>query len=230
MATGHNPQKNKGDRGTLAPTYKKLKSSDQTIGSVSNDEKAVLGLLDAMSVTSFEPKVVNLLIDYLRSYTVGVLEDAQDYAHHAGRRRIDVSDARLAVQLKQMSGSFTLPDQQVMLEVASEVNERPLPPIPEAYGVRLPESGTLLTPNYQISAAAQSKDELQPKRQGDEDQKNANGPKKQIEDTKIKIKLGGSGMSNESMQLQDGDENPNKRKWEEEHRVIGENSTKNASS
>mmetsp|Transcript_35006 Transcript_35006/g.44647 ORF Transcript_35006/g.44647 Transcript_35006/m.44647 type:complete len:110 (+) Transcript_35006:486-815(+) len=60
--------------------------------------------------------------------------------------------------------------------------------------------------------------------------KNANGPKKQIEDTKIKIKLGGSGMSNESMQLQDGDENPNKRKWEEEHRVIGENSTKNASS
>ncbi|CAM9242727.1 unnamed protein product, partial [Heterosigma akashiwo] len=67
--------------------------------------------------------------------------------------RISVSDTKLAVQLKQMNGSYTLPDQQVMVDVAADVNSKPLPPIPEVYGVRLPGEGALLTPNFQVAPA-----------------------------------------------------------------------------
>mmetsp|Transcript_26914 Transcript_26914/g.48888 ORF Transcript_26914/g.48888 Transcript_26914/m.48888 type:complete len:245 (+) Transcript_26914:120-854(+) len=116
-------------------------------------ENAVIGLLAAMSADNYDPKIVSLLQEYTKRYTLELLKDAQDYAYHAGRKRISVSDTKLAVQLKQMNGSYTLPDQQVMVDVAADVNSKPLPPIPEVYGVRLPGEGALLTPNFQVAPA-----------------------------------------------------------------------------
>ena len=41
-------------------------------------------------------------------YITGVLEDAQVYSGHAGKKELDVSDVRLAVQTR-VDHSFTTP-------------------------------------------------------------------------------------------------------------------------
>ena len=45
---------------------------------------------------------------YLIGYITGVLEDARVYSEHAGKKELDVSDVRLAVQTR-VDHSFTTP-------------------------------------------------------------------------------------------------------------------------
>ena len=45
---------------------------------------------------------------YVAGYITGVLEDARVYSGHAGKKELDVSDVRLAVQTR-VDHSFTTP-------------------------------------------------------------------------------------------------------------------------
>eukprot|EP00611_Tribonema_gayanum_P025920 TRINITY_DN602_c0_g1_i5.p1 TRINITY_DN602_c0_g1~~TRINITY_DN602_c0_g1_i5.p1 ORF type:complete len:163 (+),score=53.90 TRINITY_DN602_c0_g1_i5:570-1058(+) len=98
-----------------------------------------------MGATDYEPRVVMQLAERLRRFTADLLYDARDYATHARRAEIDVPDARLAVQERQASLMLSAPQTDEMLELADEMNRRPLPRIPEQWGVRLPAEPFCLT-------------------------------------------------------------------------------------
>ena len=50
----------------------------------------------------------NIYCNCVLGYVVGVLEDAKTYSDHCGKKEIDESDVRLAIQNK-MDHSFTSP-------------------------------------------------------------------------------------------------------------------------
>ena len=52
--------------------------------------------------------IIGCTYAYCAGYITGVLEDAQVYSGHAGKKELDVSDVRLAVQTR-VDHSFTTP-------------------------------------------------------------------------------------------------------------------------
>eukprot|EP00752_Nemacystus_decipiens_P001309 g1299.t1 len=126
------------------------------------DEKSIARILKDAGVTSYEPRVVNHLVDRMRKYTLEVVQDARDYADHAGRADIGMDDVRLAVRKKQDALSAGPPTREDQIRQADEVNRIPLPAIPDRFGVRLPpfEYQTTL-PNLQWGV------EEEPARDGD---------------------------------------------------------------
>ncbi|CAN0166459.1 unnamed protein product, partial [Hapterophycus canaliculatus] len=112
-----------------------------------------LQLLKDAGVTSYEPRVVSHLVDRMRRYTLEVVQDAKDYADHAGRNEIGMKDVRLAVRKKQDALSAGPPSREDQIRQADEVNRIPLPPIPDKFGVRLPPLRYQTTlPNLQWEA------------------------------------------------------------------------------
>lgn len=101
---------------------------------------------------SLTPQAYTALIEQARRYALELLVDAQDYAQHASRSTvasITPSDLRLAAEMRgDMNGiPSTLPKFEEMAEYASEMNKKPLPPIPaDCYnGVSLPPPEEQLT-------------------------------------------------------------------------------------
>ncbi|CAM9672821.1 unnamed protein product, partial [Laminaria digitata] len=90
-------------------------------------------------------------------YTLEVVQDARDYADHAGRTDIGMEDVRLAVRKKQDALSAGPPTREDIIRQADEVNRIPLPPIPDKFGVRLPPLQYQTTlPNLQWDAEAEA--------------------------------------------------------------------------
>ncbi|CAM9130262.1 unnamed protein product [Discosporangium mesarthrocarpum] len=83
----------------------------------------------------------------MRKYANAILFDAKDYANHAGRSSITMEDVRLAVRQNQESSAAITPQRDDLIQLAGEVNRRPLLPLPEVYGLHLPP------PQYRMTAA-----------------------------------------------------------------------------
>ncbi|KAJ2782562.1 Transcription initiation factor TFIID subunit 9 [Coemansia javaensis] len=124
------------------------------------DYKIMALLLQSHGITDCDPSVINQLLEFSHRYTVDVLQDALAYAEHAKKPDIDLEDVRLAIQ-GRVNYSFTSPpDKELLLELADDRNKRPLPLIPEKYGVRLPpEKYTLTGINFHISPEPRSQAE-----------------------------------------------------------------------
>ncbi|PIK46537.1 putative transcription initiation factor TFIID subunit 9 [Apostichopus japonicus] len=84
-------------------------------------------------------------------YVTDVLEDAQVYSGHAGRKDIDADDVKLAIQTR-LDHSFTIPPpRDFLLEIAKQKNNLPLPGVKPQNGVRLPPDRYCLTStNYRL--------------------------------------------------------------------------------
>lgn len=101
---------------------------------------------------SLTPSACMALLEQARRYALELLVDAQDYAQHACRSTMSSltpADVTLAAEMRGDANgvSSTLPKFEDMAEYASEINMKPLPPIPvDCYnGVALPPPEEQLT-------------------------------------------------------------------------------------
>lgn len=93
-------------------------------------------LLSSMGVEEADPKVSQLLLEFLHKYVAEVVSDASVYQEHAGKPEVDIDDLRLAIQAK-VNGAFSHPaPREFMIELARAKNSVPLPLIRP--GVHLP--------------------------------------------------------------------------------------------
>ncbi|KAG8936629.1 Transcription initiation factor TFIID subunit 9 [Tulasnella sp. 419] len=98
------------------------------------------------SITDAQPAVLHQLLEFAHRYTSQVLSDALVYSEHAGRGgMVDEDDVRLAVQSRvgwEFGGRVP---KELLLSLAAKTNAKPLPPVPEVFGVRLPPPKSCLT-------------------------------------------------------------------------------------
>ncbi|OLL24173.1 Transcription initiation factor TFIID subunit 9 [Neolecta irregularis DAH-3] len=102
-------------------------------------------ILTSLGVQSHQQKVPLMLLDFAYRYTQQILQDAQLYSDHAKSPSITVEDLRLAVVAKANTSFRSPPPKEFMLELAAEKNRKPLPPIGESFGLRLPPQKYCLT-------------------------------------------------------------------------------------
>ncbi|CAI8044492.1 Transcription initiation factor TFIID subunit 9B [Geodia barretti] len=115
------------------------------------DAAVMEAILKEMGVEDFEPSVIHQMLEFTYRYITGVLEDAQIYSGHAGKKELDVSDVRLAVQTRVDHSFTTPPPRDFLINIARQKNSTPLPLIPEKFGPRLPPERYCLTANnYRI--------------------------------------------------------------------------------
>lgn len=115
-------------------------------------------ILASMGVSSYQERVPLQLMDFAFRYTHGVLQDAlhyNDHAHGSGSHLpagvggsnapITIDDVRLAVGARVNYQFKPAPPKEVILDLAQERNRKPLPAVPQQYGLRLPPEKYCLT-------------------------------------------------------------------------------------
>lgn len=115
------------------------------------DARTVEAILKSMGVDSYDPRVVNQLLELEYRYIADVLRESNAYSEHADKPSIDLEDMRLAIRDK-VAVSFTPPPpREVTMRLAAERNAIPLPPIEQRAGIALPPAHFQLTAqNYRV--------------------------------------------------------------------------------
>uniref|UniRef100_A0A8C4QZN7 TATA-box binding protein associated factor 9 n=1 Tax=Eptatretus burgeri TaxID=7764 RepID=A0A8C4QZN7_EPTBU len=121
--------------------------------STPKDAQVMVAILKDMGVTEFEPRVVNLMLEFTYRYVTGILDDARVYSNHAKKNNIDSDDVKLAVQCRMDHSFSSPPPRDFLLEIARQKNQLPLPLIKPYAGPRLPPDRYCLTaPNYRLKS------------------------------------------------------------------------------
>lgn len=124
-----------------------------------SDAVAVRKVLKAMGVEEYEPRVVPMLLDFMYRYTSEVILDADAYSEQVGRtgEKVDTEDVMLAIQARAAAAFVPQPSHDVLADVATKINSRPLLALPEkVFGLRLPkEPHMLVQPGWQVEPPAQ---------------------------------------------------------------------------
>ncbi|KAG5440813.1 hypothetical protein PCK2_000112 [Pneumocystis canis] len=131
---------------------------------IPRDARIIHLILTSLGVEAYQQNVPLQLLTFAHRYTHQVLQDAQaysDYARPDGSSELTIDDIRLAIA-SQVNNSFRgPPPKEFLLELASERNRNPLPPIYPTYGLRLPPKKYLLTaPNWDLSHFELNKSEF----------------------------------------------------------------------
>ncbi|CAD5115349.1 DgyrCDS4329 [Dimorphilus gyrociliatus] len=110
-------------------------------------------ILQEMGVKDYEPRLVNIMLEFSYKYVSDVLDDAKAFSNHAGKKTIDTEDVKLAVQTR-MDYSFSQPPpRDLLLTVAKQKNSQPLPVIKAYTGLKLPPDRFCLTaPNFKLKS------------------------------------------------------------------------------
>mmetsp|Transcript_2846 Transcript_2846/g.6975 ORF Transcript_2846/g.6975 Transcript_2846/m.6975 type:complete len:185 (-) Transcript_2846:303-857(-) len=126
-------------------------ASHNLVAPAPRDAQAITKLLASMGVEQYEPRVVNMLLEFTHRYVVQVLKEANIYSEHAGKTELDVADVKLAIQ-SRVDTSFTQPPpREFLVDLARNKNVGPLPKIDFRPGVRLPpEQHCMTNTNYQM--------------------------------------------------------------------------------
>eukprot|EP00057_Strongylocentrotus_purpuratus_P010982 XP_011665456.1 PREDICTED: transcription initiation factor TFIID subunit 9 [Strongylocentrotus purpuratus] len=115
------------------------------------DAEIMTAILKDMGVTDYEPRVINQMLEFAYRYVTDVLDDAQVYGGHAGRRDVDVEDIKLAIQTRLDHSFTTPPPREFLMEIAKQKNSSPLPAIKPHNGPRLPPDRYCLSAcNYRL--------------------------------------------------------------------------------
>lgn len=134
-------------------------------GAGENDEYTEADVFDAllkvMGVENYDPTVLTALSEYARRFTSDILSDAKDYATHAGRSEIDISDLKLAITLFDSRTTGINVRTKCLHDAAEEINSRPLPPISVSTGSRLSlPSNDLLNRAYSLVPGSEAYPDL----------------------------------------------------------------------
>ncbi|KAF8528973.1 TFIID-31kDa-domain-containing protein [Hysterangium stoloniferum] len=103
-------------------------------------------LASTPTIQDSHPAVLHQLLEFSHRYASQILSDALVYSEHAGRAgKLEMEDAGLAVQARvgwEFGGRVP---KEYLLSLAAQTNATPLPPVSEAFGIRLPPSKDRLT-------------------------------------------------------------------------------------
>lgn len=116
---------------------------------MSKDAQVIDAILKEMSVGEYEPRVVHQLMEFTNRYVTSILQEAQVFSSYAKKDSIDVDDVQIAVNMQTDKSVTSPPPKELLLEVAREKNNQPLPPIKPHNGLRIPfDKYTLIGTNY----------------------------------------------------------------------------------
>ncbi|XP_043913389.1 transcription initiation factor TFIID subunit 9-like [Protopterus annectens] len=119
--------------------------------SVPKDAQVMAQILKDMGVSEYEPRVINLMLEFTYRYVTTILEDAKIYSSHAKKANVDSDDVRLAIQCRTDQSFTSPPPRDFLLDIARQKNQNPLPLIKPYSGPRLPPDRYCLTaPNYRL--------------------------------------------------------------------------------
>ena len=133
-------------------------TSKNTASSRMKDMTAIKLILSEMGVTQYEPEVIECLLEFSYKYMHNVLEDAKLYSKHAKKSEVDVSDVKLALQLRAGQDTVQPVPKELIAELAKKKNGTPLPQIKSNAGLKLPIDRYCLTqPNYKLKLVVLTK-------------------------------------------------------------------------
>jgi len=100
-----------------------------------------------MTRADVTPQAFACLLEQARRFALELLADAQDYAYSANRHEVARADLVLAQELRADQPMAAFTQQPRLVELAQQVNQKPLPPIPTTNftGVVLPPKEYQLT-------------------------------------------------------------------------------------
>jgi hypothetical protein len=123
---------------------------------------AIRNILRSMGVTQYEPRVLDLLLNFTYKYTSEVVLDAAAFAQQSGREpgEVEVDDVTAAIQVRATSQFLAQPTAAVQEEVARRLNAQPLPAFGKVHGIRLPPEEFCVTrPPYHYQLPDEDDDE-----------------------------------------------------------------------
>lgn len=120
---------------------------------MSKDAQVIDAILKEMSLTDYEPRVVHQLMEFTNRYVTNILQEAQVFSSYARKDSIDIDDVQLAVNMQADKTVTSPPPKDLLLEVAREKNNQPLPPIKPHNGLRIPfDRYTLIGTNFTLKS------------------------------------------------------------------------------
>ncbi|XP_055633600.1 transcription initiation factor TFIID subunit 9 [Toxorhynchites rutilus septentrionalis] len=135
----------------------KLKIASQ-VKHIPKDAQVIMSILKELGVTDYEPRVINQLLEFTYRYVTCILDDAKVFANHARKKVIELDDVKLSTQMILDKAFTSPPPRDVLLEIARNRNNTPLPLIKTHCGLRLPPDRYCLSAcNYKLRAAQQAK-------------------------------------------------------------------------
>lgn len=182
------------------------------------DARLIALLLAANGAEDCEEGVVRMLVEFAHRYTSDILTDSLLYAEHAraavagnnnnsNQQSLNpsIDDIRLAVQARTESAQVP---KEFLLQLATQVNSVPLPPVPEVYGIRLPPVAQRLTaPNFSIvprSNPLPGNDELDPATATATTSSSSSNPHQDL--TTSSVTAGAGGGDGDGTQTREGSE------------------------
>lgn len=125
---------------------------------IPKDAQVIMSILKELGVSDYEPRVINQLLEFTYRYVTCILDDAKVFANHARKKVIELDDVKLASQMILDKAFTSPPPRDVLLEIARNRNNTPLPLIKTHCGLRLPPDRYCLSAcNYKLRAAQQAK-------------------------------------------------------------------------
>lgn len=119
---------------------------------MSKDAQVIDAILKELSISEYEPRVVHQLMEFTNRYVTGVLQEAQVLSNYAKKSCVDSDDVQLAMNMQADKTITSPPAKNLLLEVAREKNNQPLPPIKNHNGLRIPfDRYTIVGTNYKLS-------------------------------------------------------------------------------
>lgn len=122
---------------------------------MSKDAQVIDAILNEMSVKDYEPRVVHQLMEFTNRYVTSILNEAQVFSTYAKKDKIDLDDVQLAVNMLTDKTVTSPPPKELLLEVAREKNNTPLPAISlNRGGIRIPPNDkfTLVGTNFKLKS------------------------------------------------------------------------------
>lgn len=120
---------------------------------MSKDAQVIDAILKEMSVGEYEPRVVHQLMEFTNRYVTSILQEAQVFSTYAKKDSIDLDDVQLAVNMQTDKTVTSPPPKELLLEVARDKNNQPLPQIKPHNGLRIPfDRYTLIGTNYKLKS------------------------------------------------------------------------------
>ena len=128
-----------------------LTSATVDKGNTPKDIVTIRKFFDSIGIEEYEKNTLNFLSEFLNTYVTDLLNDAKKNMLYANRNKINIEDVKLAVKSKQNTLYKNRPDVIALRDLATIVNDIPLPGIPDSTKVLLPPiENNLLRNNFQI--------------------------------------------------------------------------------
>ncbi|ODV62910.1 chromatin modification protein [Ascoidea rubescens DSM 1968] len=147
--------------GNLQGNNLSTNQSTQQSESVTPRDVRILRLIfNSHGIESYQDHVPLQLMDFAYRYTTSVLKDAVIFNDHANAksssissagnsgsalRNLTIDDVRLSIAARTNYQFKPNAPKELLLQIASEKNKKPLPPIMPTWGIRLPPEKYCLT-------------------------------------------------------------------------------------